>query len=161
NGQTTDEDDGCGGEEAQRSDGGCEGPQAASADARPHHPRSDPDPPDLQVRQEPPVGAILRVADVVSVLRSLAADLAFLCHGLLLRWGNEAGLYHRPCQCTSALRRRSRCPPECFVRPATGVASRSSRRSLAPSPATPPSSATESEGWRPGACATASRRCCA
>src|SRR5437660_10355309 len=63
-----------------RSEGRRVGPQPARADPGPHHLLPDPHPPDLQVRQEPPVGAVLGVAHVVSVLRALTADCASLCH---------------------------------------------------------------------------------
>src|SRR5262245_46315123 len=76
------------------------GAQAARADASPHHPAAQLHPADLQVGLEAAIGAHLGVAHVVSVLRSLAADLAFLCHDLTLQLGNGRGLYHRPCSWT-------------------------------------------------------------
>src|SRR6266566_4100235 len=62
------------------------GPQAAGADARPKGLSRDGHAAHLEVGQEPPVDPVLGVADVMSVLRRLAANRALLGHGAPSGW---------------------------------------------------------------------------
>src|SRR5471030_3049450 len=62
------------------------GAEAARANARPNLSPTHRHPPHLQVRHEPAVDAVLRVTDVVSVLRLFAANCATLGHEAPSDW---------------------------------------------------------------------------